>query len=186
MRRSICLLALLAAGGISAVADSSSAANNRKIAALDNCDPNDPNWAPPPGSALGCANKATPQNNVRNAEFNALIMSPLSLAVIGHPSWRFDPGYLTVEAGQSVRMFNDGGRPHTFTRVTQFGGGRVPPLNNPGLQPAPECALAAGAVDPDLVQPGESIERTLPQGEHRMQCCFHPWMRLIVKVEPKK
>jgi plastocyanin len=164
-----------------ALAENSSETNNQKVAAIDNCDPRDPNWAP-----VGCLNRDKPENNVTNAQFVNLVFSPFSAAVVGHPSWRFDPGYITVEPGQTLRLSNDGGRPHTFTEVAQFGGGRIPPLNNPGLTEAPECALAAGATDANLVPPGGTIQKTLAPGEHRMQCCFHPWMRMIVKVEEKK
>jgi plastocyanin len=181
MRKFVSLVILLAAAATLASAESESDSNNKKVLALDNCDPDDPNWAP-----VGCLLKDKKQNNVTVAEFNALVFSPLSLAVVGHPSWRFDPGYLTVRDGRTLRLLNEGGRPHTFTPVAQFGGGRVPPLNTPGLFPAPECALATGAVDPNLVPPGGKIERTLAPGEHRIQCCFHPWMRMIIKVEAKK
>jgi plastocyanin len=170
----------LCAFAFSALAQSGSGSQAKSILALDNCDPTDPDWAP-----VGCFLREGKDNNVTAAEFNALVFSPLSLAVIGHPSWRFQPGYLTVETGKTLRLRNEGGRPHTFTPVAQFGGGRVPPLNNPGLFPAPECNLAPGATDPHLVPPGGTIEKTLAPGEHRLQCCFHPWMRVIVKVQDK-
>jgi plastocyanin len=171
---------MIAAAGMPALAESGDS-GNRKVAALDNCDPTDPAWVPG-----GCLNRNKGDNNVTTGEFFSLIFSPLSDAVVGHPSWRFEPAYVSVEAGKKVRLSNDGGRPHTFTKVVQFGGGRVPPLNNPGLRPAPECALAPGAVDPNEVAAGRSIERTFAQGEHRLQCCFHPWMRMVVKAEAKK
>jgi hypothetical protein len=66
---------------------------------------------------------------------------------------------------------------HTFTEVASFGGGRVPPLNV-GLAPAPECAAAVN------VPPGHRIEiEGLEPGNHRFQCCIHPWMRALVKVQ---
>jgi plastocyanin len=75
-----------------------------------------------------------------------------------------------------VKVTNRGGRVHTFTEVAEFGGGRVPPLNQ-GLVPAPECATATN------VPPGTSQEVTgLGPGNHRFQCCIHPWMRALVKV----
>ena len=64
------------------------------------------------------------------AEFFALLVSPLAPGdVIGHPSWRNEPSYISVRAGRSVRVTNRGGRAHTFTKVNDFGGGFVPPLN---------------------------------------------------------
>jgi plastocyanin len=102
--------------------------------------------------------------------------------VVGHQSWRNDPSYLQVHTGQDVRVTNRGGRVHTFTRVANFGGGRIPPLSQ-GLVPAPECFPPTPAGN---VPPGESVEVTgLTPGNHRFQCCFHPWMRAMVKVEPE-
>lgn len=142
-----------------------------KIAMRDDCDPADRAWAPTGGCLLR-------RGNVRFAEFAAELGSPLSLSVIGHQAWRNDPSYLVALAGHTVRVRNEGGRVHTFTEVAQFGGGRVPnPGLNKGLVMAPECP---GSVN---VAPGESIELTgLAPGNHRFQCCIHPWMRGIVKV----
>ena len=142
---------------------------SRHIAILDDCDASDPAWAPTGGCALrGGA--------VQDAEFGAFLVSPLAASVVGHPAWRNEPSYLRVRARQSVRVTNRGGRTHTFTPVALFGGGRVPPLNF-GLTPAPECAPAS--PDPNLVTPGGQLElNTLGPGNHRFQCCIHPWMRL--------
>lgn len=141
------------------------------IAILDDCDPNDPSWA----ATGGCSRK---NGAVTNAEFGAFLASPLSLSVVGHPSWRNEPSYVKVDAGGSVKVTNEGGRTHTFTEVAQFGGGRVPPLRM-GLTPAPECS---GATD---LLPGATIELGgLAVGTHRFQCCIHSWMRAAVKVLP--
>jgi plastocyanin len=144
---------------------------NRQIAILDDCDPTDPAWAPTGGCLLK-------RGSVTNAEFNAFLRSPLSLSTVGHPSWRNDPSYLELEAGKDVRVTNEGGRTHTFTEVAQFGGGRVQPLNV-GLVPAPEC-LSAGVVN---LLSGATLELSgLAAGDHRFQCCIHPWMRALVSV----
>src|SRR5262249_30010660 len=99
--------------------------NNRKVAVLDNCDPNDPGWTPTGGCLLSAK-----VGNVSLAEFGQLLLSPLTInpVVVGHPSWRFDPSYLTIKFGKSLRVNNEGGRLHTFTEVAAYGGGRVPPL----------------------------------------------------------
>jgi len=90
-----------------------------------------------------------------------------------------DPSYLKVETEDGVSVRNSGGRMHTFTEVAAFGGGRVPPLNQ-GLAMAPECATATN------IPPGTGAEVTgLSAGNHRFQCCIHPWMRAIVKVKPE-
>jgi len=148
-------------------------AAHEKVSIRDDCDPTDPAWAPTGGCALE-------EGNVNVAEFNALLNSPLSLAVVGHPAWRFDPTYLKIEPDETVRVENEGGRAHTFTEVSDFGGGRVPPLNK-GLTPAPECAGAATLL------PGAAVNVSgLSEGDHRFQCCIHPWMRALIKVLPQE
>ena len=115
------------------------------------------------------------------AEFGAFLVSPLAASVVGHPAWRNEPSYLRVRAGKSVRVTNEGGRAHSFTLVAAFGGGLVPPLNF-GLTAAPECVPPTGA--PQIVPPGGRVEiQDLPPGNHRFQCCLHPWMRALVKVD---
>jgi len=154
--------------------------NNRKVAVLDNCDPNDPGWAPTGGCLL-----SSKLGNVSFAEFGQLLLSPLTInpVVVGHPSWRNEPSYLTLKFGKSLRVTNEGGRLHTFTEVAQFGGGRIPPLAV-GLLPAPACALAPGATDPTAIAPGQSLEVTgLTPGLHKFQCCIHSWMHAAVRVE---
>ncbi len=147
--------------------------NDARVTLRDDCDPRDPTWAPTGGCALR-------RGDVDRNEFNALVQSPLSNATIGHPAWRFDPSYLKIEADETVEVRNRGGRGHTFTEVAAFGGGFVPPLNF-GLTPAPECTPAAAPVLP----PGAETNVTgLGVGNHRFQCCIHPWMRTLIKVKP--
>ena len=146
---------------------------NGFIAVLDECDPDDPNWAP----IGGCLLKT---GTVTVAEFNAERLSPLSSAVIGHQAWRNEPSYMIMHSSGRTRARNEGGRAHTFTRVANFGGGRVAPLSV-GLLPAPECQAGAGAID---LAPGAVQEIAgLSPGTHRFQCCIHPWMRALIVVE---
>jgi len=146
------------------------AAAAEKISILDYCDASDPAWAPTGGCVLK-------EGDVTFAEFNALLNSMLSTAVVGHPAWRFQPSFTEAEPAEAIRVSNDGGRPHTFTEVAQFGGGIVPFLNK-GLIEAPECATAT------VIPPGErTVIRGLAEGTHLFQCCIHPWMRELVKVE---
>src|SRR5688500_736712 len=139
----------------------------RYIAVLDDCDPNDPAWNP----TGGCVRK---NGQVTEAEFGAFLGSGLSLSVVGHPAWRNEPSYVKIDAGQSVRVTNEGGRLHTFTQVAAFGGGRVPPLRQ-GLTPAPECQ------GPNLgseLPPGASLEADgRGGGPHRFQCCINTRLR---------
>jgi hypothetical protein len=155
--------------------------NDRNIQILDDCDPADPAWSPTGGCSL-----KPHEGDVTNQEFGALLSSPLGLGgiLIGHPSWRNSPSYLSTERGKSVRIENLGGRTHTFTNVANFGGGRVPPLNGSGtLAIAPECVPPL-AVD---LAPGDSVElKDLSEGLHLYQCCIHPWMRAAIRVGPKQ
>lgn len=145
----------------------------KRIAIRDDCDPRDPGWAAVGGCALE-------RGDVSFAEFLGELDSPLALAVIGHQSWRNDPSYLKTSAGQAVRVRNVGGRPHTFTKVAAFGGGKVPvPALNEGLVTAPECP---GSVD--IAPGGSATVAGLAVGNHRFQCCIHPWMRALIKVKP--
>src|SRR5262249_25588937 len=95
-------------------------------------------------------------------------------------SWRIVPTYLKPEPGAQLSVRNAGGRGHTFTEVARYGGGFIPVLNI-GLTPAPECTPALAPVIP----PGGRAEvNGLAVGNHKFQCCIHPWMRALVKVEP--
>ena len=144
--------------------------DDKKITLRDDCDPTDPGW----NATGGCALE---QGDVNEAEFRGELMSPLSLSVIGHQAWRIDPSYRKVEADETLGVRNAGGRIHTFTEVQNFGGGRVPPLNM-GLIMAPECKTATN------IPAGTSAQVSgLSVGNHRFQCCIHPWMRAIVKVK---
>lgn len=173
MRKSIAVGLLVCAWTMGAAI---AAADDKKVKIFDDCDPTDPGWIPIGGCTLR-------EGDVNEAEFGILLLSPLTLPpfsfVIGHPAWRNEPSYLKIELDKKVKVKNEGGRPHTFTEVANFGGGRVPPLNA-GLAPAPECATSTNLL------PGESAEVTgLSEGNHRFQCCIHPWMRALIKVTPE-
>ena len=137
-----------------------------KIRILDTCDPTDPTWA----SVGGCLRE---EGDVTLDEFNALLVSPLSLATVGHPSWRNEPSYLRIEPGEAVRVRNEGGRGHTFTEVATFGGGRVPPLSR-GLTPAPECALAPRRRRPHCGGAGRHLESHRAGGRPSPLPVLHP------------
>jgi plastocyanin len=170
--RALALLGLLALGAatLAAVAPANDDGGGRQIAIRDDCDPRDPGWDG------GCALR---HGDVTLAEFDEELDSPRAAAVVGHQAWRNDPPYLELKEGQSIRVVNKGGRPHTLTRVAEFGGGFVPPLNE-GLTPSPECAGAA------VLPPGASTTLSgLAPGNHRLMCCIHPWMRALVKVHDR-
>jgi len=161
-------------GGNDADNEDDDADEDRRIAIRDDCDPRDPGWAPTGGCLLR-------RGDVNFAEFNAELSSPFSLSVVGHMAWRMDPTYLKLRSGRSVRVTNVGGRTHTFTEVAQFGGGKIPsPTLNKGLVTAPECPASV-----DIAPGGSTTVSGLTVGNHKFQCCIHPWMREIIKVKPQ-
>jgi hypothetical protein len=178
----IVLVAIAAAAPNLSGHDDDDRHGNQRIALIDDCDPDDPNWAP-----IGCNQK---DGDVTAAEFGAFLRSPLydnnltdpvpavGQFLVGHPSWRNDPSHIVIEEGKRITVRNVGGRPHSFTEVPQFGGGVVAGLNV-GTQPA----ACAGFVQLD---PGDRA-RLIASGVgiHRFQCCFHPWMRATVRVIEK-
>jgi len=146
----------------------------RHIAIRDDCDPHDPRWVPTGGCFLR-------GGSVTLDEFNGELSSPHSLSVIGHQAWRNDPSYLETESGRGIRITNEGGRVHTFTKVGAFGGGRVPsPALNMGLTMAPECPTSV-----EIAAGGRMELAVLSPGNHRFQCCIHPWMRALIKVHDR-
>jgi len=148
----------------------------RKIALRDDCDPRvGAGW----NTATDMTQCIREEGAVSRPEFAAFLASPFSSAVVGHPSWTIDPTYVKPDLGKRIRVRNEGGRGHTFTEVANYGGGFIPALNI-GLVEAPECAAAPSTVIP----PGGRKDVTgLAVGNHKFQCCIHPWMRALVKVE---
>src|SRR5213593_4295917 len=162
------------------VATAQVASNDPRIALVDNCDPPTFN-AVIPGV---CA--PTPHRlDTTFAEFFALLFSPLTVTTVGHPAWNFSPGYISIRARQAVRVTNAGGEGHTFTEVASFGGGFVPILNGVGVAGKVPLVPAAACVPPPaVVAPGTTIRvGGLSPGEHKFQCCIHPWMHAVVDVE---
>lgn len=160
--------------------------NDPNIIMMDNCAPDDPAWDAFGGCPEGSPRGASAyRGDVTVAEFFDLLISPLAPGhVIGHPSWRNEPSYLSIRAGQRVRVTNRGGRVHTFTPVAEFGGGFVP-LINETMTPAPECGQDF-VPEPGVVFVGLGETQTLPAmapGLHKFQCCIHPWMRGAVRVQ---
>jgi len=143
-----------------------------KVDILDDCDASDPGWTPTGGCTL-------PDGEVTLAEFNALLTSVHSSAVVGHPAWTMSPTYLSLTVGEKFKVRNQGGRAHTFTEVAAYGGGFVPPLNV-GMTPAPECT---GALP---IAPGMQRDVLVSSpGLHLFQCCIHPWMRAAIRFSPE-
>jgi hypothetical protein len=125
--------------------------------------------------------------------------------------WEFDPYWVRIDQGQSIKADNVGGEFHTFTRVRHFGDACVPLLNL-GKQPViAECTPPDGPVAGELfgltgIAPGgeltftsegvepvgddnpggvgpKGFEQTLQPGKNRFECLIHPWMRAVVVVD---
>src|SRR5256886_8312543 len=87
-----------------------------QIVALDECDPATFN------AALGadfCKNVALGAFTT----FDDLFAE--AAAGTPDPKWDFEPDTLRVKKGSTVSVVDQGGEPHTFTEVAQFGGGFV-------------------------------------------------------------
>src|SRR4029453_9051696 len=69
--------------------------------------------------------------------------------------WMFAPRESTVPVGKTLGLGNTGGETHTFTKVAEFGGGFVIPLNvlsgNPN--PRPECTTGEVLVQDVMLKP---------------------------------
>src|ERR1700694_5104993 len=101
------------------------------------------------------------------------------------PNWDFEPDTLRIKQGTILSVVDQGGEPHTFTEVAQFGGGFVDGLNH-GEATVPECngGFSNLAVAKTRILQGSHIEVTgLSKGEHRFECCIHPSMRVKVEVK---
>ncbi len=148
-----------------------------QVIALDECDPTTFN------QALG----ADFCKNVSLGAFTTL-NDLFTEAQSGHPDkkWDFEPDTLHIKQGTTISIVDQGGEPHTFTEVAQFGGGFIPQLNGPGETTIPECA---GGFDKVKVARTRMLQGStiqipgLSKGEHVFQCCIHPWMRVKVIVK---
>jgi plastocyanin len=150
-----------------------------QVVALDECDPATFN-APTGAGADFCKNVALgASTTLANLFAKAEAGTP-------DPNWDFEPDSLTIKQGQFVSVVDQGGEPHTFTEVKQFGGGFIPQLNGPGETVVPECAggFSTVAVARTRILQGSRLDVTgLSKGRHLFQCCIHPWMRIEVDVQ---
>ena len=155
-----------------------------QVVALDECDPATFNL---PGNAGPdfCKNVALGYTKLGYATtFSKLFEEAASR----HPDkkWDFEPDTLTVDEGTPIIAVDQGGEPHTFTEVAQFGGGFIPQLNGPNETAIPECAMGFSRVEVarTRILQGSQLQVTgLSKGVHRFQCCIHPWMRTTVVVK---
>jgi len=160
-----------------------------QIVALDECDPKTfnapPDAKPPDAPGLGpdfCKNVA-----LAPLGFATTLSELFTEAGSGtpDPGWDFEPDSLKIKKGTTLVIVNQGGEPHTFTEVAQFGGGFIDGLNN-GQPKVPECAggFKDVAVAKTRILQGSQTQITgLSKGRHYFQCCIHPWMRVTVDVK---
>lgn len=183
LRKVSLVLALCAPIGIASLVWAKS---SLEIKSRDKCDPSTFNAGRPSPLCTGART-----GNVTLQQFNNALPNG------GHNAWKFDPGTSggSIDKGGTVRFTSDGGETHTFTRVENFGGGIVPPLNAAvgNAATTPECAaMASGgalhATPQGVIVPVGSDQTAqaggtlLPPGEHHFQCCLHPWMRTTITV----
>jgi len=148
-----------------------------QVVALDECDPKTFNEALGPDF---CKNIAL--------GYTTTLSDLFSEAQSGHPdpTWDCEPDTVHIHQGIPLSVVDQGGEPHTFTEVKHFGGGFIPQLNAPGEHTVPECKGGFGevAVARSRLLQGSQLQVTgLAPGEHRFQCCIHPWMRVKVEVK---
>ncbi len=147
--------------------------------ALDECDPNTFNAALGPNF---CHNVA-----LAALGYATTLSDLFAKAGAGtpDPGWDFEPDTLSIKKGTPVVAVDQGGEPHTFTEVAQFGGGFIPGLNA-GQETVPECSggFSNVAVAKTRIIQGSQLQVTgLSKGKHYFQCCIHPWMRVEVDVK---
>jgi plastocyanin len=154
-----------------------------QVVALDECDPATFNLPGNAGPGF-CKNVALGYTGLGyTTTFSKLIAEAASPSP--DPKWDFEPDNLTVKEGTPIIAVNQGGEPHTFTEVANFGGGFVPPLNG-GEDAVPECAagFSSVAVARTRILQGSQLQVAgLSKGVHHFQCCIHPWMRMTVVVK---
>ena len=155
-----------------------------QVVALDECDPATFNLPSNVGPGF-CKNVALGYTPLG---YTTTFSKLFAEAAAGTPDrkWDFEPDTVNMTEGTILSVVDQGGEPHTFTEVKHFGGGFIPQLNGPGEHTIPECAGGFGRVGvakTRLLQ-GSQVQITgLSKGEHRFECCIHPWMRVRVEVK---
>jgi plastocyanin len=149
-------------------------ADPTRIIAKDDCDAASFNLAIGAGTCVGG----------RGTTFGDFIAQLVDHKFVG--AWRFSPKQVNIEAGSSLVVTNRGGETHTFTQVTQFGGGGIVPALNQILFDTPTPpTFFFGPLN--FIPAGQTITvspATLTPGTHLFFCAIHPWMQETVNVTP--
>ena len=99
-------------------------------------------------------------------------------------AWHFSAPQVSLKAGSSLTVENRGGETHTFTQVTQFGGGGiVAPINQILFGTTTPPTFFFGPLN--FVPAGGDATisaTTLTPGTHLFFCAIHPWMEETVVV----
>src|SRR5262252_665007 len=108
-----------------------------QVVALDECDPKTFNPAVGEEGTGFCHNVTLYGLNLH---FETSLIDLVKQANEGtpDPGWDFEPDQLTIQKGTTISVVDQGGEPHIFTEVAQFGGGFVEALNH-GEATVPEC-----------------------------------------------
>ena len=183
---------LMLAAGLTVVGmgTASAAADHVRIDIEDDCDPATFNLPQPQGLGPGAC-----LEDGDTTLASAFAQVAATGRIVG---WDMDPPKLSIRARQPLKVENDGGEEHTFSRVTAFGGGIVPPLNNPAKLPdtakiADGCLalVTTGPTATNFFLPSDE-ERRIPTGPgtsltastrpYLFQCCIHPCMRTAITI----
>jgi hypothetical protein len=144
----------------------------RRIQMTDDCDPTTFNAVLGPGACVGSG----------TTTFSEFIAELTAKKVVR--SWAFNPSEPAVHAGQSLIARNFGGEEHTFTCVTQFGGGVVPILNTLSGNTTPAVLCPGESFGASIVPPGGTRTIVLGSSPQTMyECLIHPWMRATLRVK---
>jgi plastocyanin len=176
---------LVLAGASQAMAEQPPPSRHAQVVALDECDPR--TFNPALGEEGGGFCRNVTLYGFPDHDYSTPLDQLVSQANAGtpDPGWDFEPDLLTIERGTTVSVVDQGGEPHTFTEVQQFGGGFVEALNH-GESIVPECAggFKNVAVARTRILQGSRLDVAgLAKGKHFFQCCIHPWMRMEVDVK---
>jgi plastocyanin len=164
--------------GLSLAVPLTSAASDQQVLELrDDCDPVTFNAVIGPGTCVG-------SGTTTFSEFIAELQEDQVAS-----DWVFDPDDVTIHLGESLAVRNTGGETHTFTKVTAFGGGLVPILNQLSGNTVPAVPAPGVNVFATFVPAGGHTTASsgpggiLTPGQNLFECFIHPWMRAVVTVE---
>ena len=106
--------------------------------------------------------------------------------------WQFSRPDFNIDAGGTITVVDEGGEPHTFTRVAFFGNGCSPLTTASRWRrhagESIDCTTFNPFADASTVFPGGpplTVGDLAPGTTAKFQCMIHPWMRATVDVRAK-